>query len=263
MRRMGSLLGIILVLIGALLLLRGLGILTINVWGLIWPLFLIGLGAWIIWGFLTGRPSVRSQDASIPLEGAQEARVRIRHGGGHLRLDAGAGAGELVRGTFGGGLEHRVKREGDALDVHMRVPSGIFPWMWGPWQALDWTVGLNREIPLALRLETGASDMQLDLTELQITDLRLETGASSTLVRLPAEAGHTQASISCGAASIVIRVPPDVAARVRFEGALTGIEVDETRFPRSDDVYRSPGYENAPNKVDLHIEAGVGSIEVS
>lgn len=262
MRRVGSFLGIMLVLVGALLLLRALDILPVNVWGLIWPLLLIGLGLWIVWGFLSGRPSIRTQEVSIPLEGAQEARIRIRHGAGRLRVDANAGGGELVSGSFSGGLDHRVKRKGDALDVDMRVPAGIFPWMGGPWQALDWTVGLNKEIPLALRFETGASDMQLDLTHLHVTNLRLETGASSTSVKLPAEAGHTDAHISCGAASVVIRVPSDVAARVRIEGALTGIEADETRFPRSGRVYQSPDYASAPNKVDLHIEAGVGSIEV-
>lgn len=265
MRRGTLFWGSILILFGILLLLNNLGILDVNVWSLIWPLFLIALGVWTLWGVFFGRPSVETEEVAIPLEGAAQARVRIRHGAGRLRVDAGAGPGELAAGTFDGGLDHRVKREGDMLDVEMRVPAGshfFFPWMWGPWHTLNWSFGLNGEIPLSLDLETGASDMRLDLTDLRVTDLRLQTGASATDLTLPANAGHTRVKISAGAASVTVRVPSGVAARVRVSGALAGITVDKSRFPREGGVYQSPDYDTAPNKVDVNIETGVGSIDI-
>jgi hypothetical protein len=265
MRRSTVFWGTIITLVGLLLLVNE--FVAIDIGKFIWPLFLILLGLWILWGVLSGPRSFEMEEATIPLEGAGEARIHIGHGAGRLRVSGGAAPGELVSGSFGGGLEQRVKREGDVLDVKLSVRvSGAhfaFPWMWwGPGRSLDWTVSLNEEVPLSLNLETGASDTRVDLTDLRVTDLRLQTGASSTEITLPARAGHTKAVIRSGAASVKVRVPEGVAARIRASGGLADISVDRNRFPRVGGVYQSEDYATAENKVDIDIETGVGSISV-
>ena len=267
MRKSSLFWGVVLVFVGALLLLNSLGIFNVDVWSLIWPVFLIVLGLWSLWGVFAGPCTAGTEEVTIQIEDAKRARLRIRHGAGRLRVDAGAGAGELVTGMFGGGLDYRPRREGDALTVDMRVPAGGFPHIIAPWnwmggRGLDWSFGLNREIPLSLDLETGASDMRLDLTDLRVTDLRLQTGASETKLLLPANAGHTRVNINAGAASVKVRVPSGVAARIRAKGGLAEIKVDRNRFPRAGGVYQSPDYDTAANKVDIVIEMGVGSVNV-
>jgi hypothetical protein len=115
---------------------------------------------------------------------------------------------------------------------------------------------------MSLTFETGASDARLDFSELLVTDLRISTGASSTVVTLPAQASHTKVRIESGAASVKVRVPDGVAARVRIGGALTDRNIDRTRFPRAGGVYESPGFESADNRADIVIEMGVGSVSV-
>ena len=95
-----------------------------------------------------------------------------------------------------------------------------------------------------------------------VTELRLETGASSTDITLPAKAGYTKAKINAGAASASVRVPSGVAARIQVSGGLASINVDPDRFPRQGGIYQSPDYDAASNKVDLTIDTGVGSISV-
>ena len=258
---------VILILAGTLLLLNSLGITAINVWGIIWPLALILLGAWTLWGVFFGKRALETEQAAIPLEGATQARVRIKHGAGRLRVDGSVEADELLAGTFGGGLEQRVNRDGDALDVELRMQPHMFspfnmPWMWGPGDTLDWSISLNDDIPLALTFDTGAGEARLDLGDLCVTDLKISTGASSTDLTLPANAGHTRARIDAGAASVTVRVPSGVAARIQAGGGLASVNVDRNRFPRQGGVYQSPDYETASNKVDLKIETGVGSINV-
>jgi hypothetical protein len=257
----------ILILAGILLLLNNIGVIAVDVWGLIWPLLLIAFGASILWGGFFGRPSLEAERIAIPLGGAVRARVVVKHAAGRLRVDASATSGELVTGTFGSGLDHRERRDGETLDVEMRVPNRAFPgfawpWMWGPGRTLDWTFGLNGKIPLSLEFETGAGEAQLNLSDLQVTDLRLKTGASATDLTLPANAGHTRVKIDAGAASVTVRVPAGVAAHIRATGGLVSVNVDRNRFPREGNAYRSPDYETATNTVDVGIEAGVGSISV-
>lgn len=260
--------GGILLIGGVLLLLSNLGLLAINVWGLIWPLFLVALGLSILWGIVAGPGSIKAEEAAVSLEGASRARVRVRHGAGRLYAMAGTDAEDLASGTFGGGLDYRARRDGDVLDVEMKptsrgFPFSMVPWNWGGGGLFDWSFDLNSEIPLSLDFETGASDTKLDLTDLKVTDLRLQTGASATDLTLPANAGQTRAVIRAGAASVIIRVPSAVAARIRAEGGLAAIKVDRNRFPRAGNVYQSPDYDTAINKVDVDIETGMGSIEIS
>lgn len=255
--------GIILLLVGLLLLLSNLGIIAVDIWSAIWAVLLIVMGLGILWSVVSGS-GAQGEEALIPLEGASQARIRITHGAGRLRIGAGAEPEALVKGTFSGGIDYQAQRRGNELDVEMSPPgllAMITPWSWGR-EGLGWILNLNGSVPLSLAIETGASDARLDLSELQVTDLQLEAGASSVNVILPAHAGRTQAHIEAGAASVSVRIPSEVAARVRMKGGLASIEVDQSRFPRAGGVYQSPDYDTAQNKVDLEVEAGVGSLKV-
>lgn len=261
MRRNTLFWGIVLILAGAVLLLDNLGFLAVNVWNLLWPLFLIALGIWILWGTVFRR-APDTERASLPLDGARRARVTLRHGAGRLSVDSGAGPENLFEGEFGGGLDLHPRRDGDLQDVTLGVPVQVFPFFWGPGYTLDWSLRLTPNIPISLDLETGANEARLNLTGLQVTDLRLKSGASSTVLLLPENAGATRARIESGAASVRVEVPSNVAARIQVRSGLSSIQVDSRRFPRLGEFYQSPDYETAANRVDLAIETGVGSVEV-
>ena len=98
--------GAILLLLGGLMLTDAMGIRVNGVapMSFFWPLALILFGGWMILGvFMRRRPE--TEQASVDLQGATEASVRISHGAGELRITSGAGMGSLASGTFVGGLE--------------------------------------------------------------------------------------------------------------------------------------------------------------
>jgi len=268
MRRGSLFWGVIFIVVGGIWLLDQLGWLAgINVWNLIWPSFLIILGLWVLLGARRGGKPIEVEQVTLPLEGAERAKVRLKFGAGRLRVGAGVGPTELIDGSFGGGLDHHVKQEGDRLVLDLRLPSQgfpdmILPWNWGRWAGFEWTFGLNGEIPLELDVDTGASEAKLDLEDLKVIDLRLDTGASSTEITLPAKAGFTKVEVDAGAASVRIKVPTGVAARIMTKGGLVGVDVDKNRFPREGGVYQSSDYSTAENKAELDIEIGAGSISV-
>jgi hypothetical protein len=256
MRRSSLFWGAVLIVFGIALLLDNLNILPFPVWGVLWPLLLIALGAWMLWGVFGRRPGER-EVVSIPLEGAGQARLHIQHGAGRLTAGGSAAPGELLSGEFFGGVEHRSRRDGDGLDVEMSLPQQFWgPWDWG--RRLDWSFRLSPEVPLRLDLDTGAGETRLDLRDLRVTELRLKTGASSSDVTLPASAGFTRVSVEAGAASIVLRVPEGVAARINATAAAGAVDVDRSRFPRDE----SPDYATAANKVEIDARLGAGSLTV-
>ncbi len=267
MRRDSIFWGVILVVMGGLFLLENLGFLPrgINVWEIFWPLLLIGLGVNALLGAVNRRGgTVDAETLHLPLDGAQQAWVKLVHGAGELRIDDRAAPGELLNGSFGGGVEKTSRRVGNEVQLELRLPVGNFPGVF-PFDGqdrLNWTVGLNPEIPLRLELEVGASRSRLDLSRMQIKELRISTGASATEIRFPERAGMTQAWIHSGAASVEAEIPSGVSARIHVGGALSGIHVDTARFPQMGGDYQSPDYATAENRLNLDFETGVGSITV-
>jgi hypothetical protein len=258
MRRSSLFWGVVLILLGAVWLLDNLNILPFRLWPTFWPLLLILAGGWMLLGAFGRRP-VEAETASLPLDGAAQARLRIGHGAGRLEAGAGAAPGDLLSGTFEGGLDKRVQRAGDALEVELSQPERN--WMWGPWdwsRGLNWSLRLSPAVPLALELNTGAGEARLDLRDLRVTELRLKTGASSTEITLPAAAGHTTVRVEAGAASVVLRVPDGVAAKISAVAGAGAVDVDQRRFPGN----QSPDFATAANRVEIDARLGAGSLSV-
>jgi hypothetical protein len=258
---------IILVGLGFLFLANNLGLMSLNVWSLFWPAFLILLGIWILIGTTRGKSDLVMQSGSIDLDGASKASVVIKHGAGRLSISGSAESGKLVSGSFANGLDSRVKKDGDNLNVVMQplsppFPDVIFPWNWMTGRGFEWDFAFAKDIPLALIFEIGAVDAHLDLSENMVKDLALKTGASSTNLKLPSSAGMTRLKIESGAASVKVQIPEGVAARVESQSGLASISVDQNRFPKQNGYYQSADYETAENKVEIRIETGLGSVEI-
>lgn len=253
--------GLVLILLGALFLLQNSGLLAIDVWELFWPLLLIVLGLSVLLQRASSSTS-EMETLDVPLRDATKARIKLRHGAGRLRLGSGAGPGSLLSGEFGGGVKADVRPEGSTVKVALRQPSDIFPFRaWGS-DGLNWEIALNPGVVLTLDVEAGANDSRLDLSDLLVSELRLRTGASATRVIMPAGAGYTEADIRSGAAAVTVEIPPDVAASIRTRGALATVDIDQERFPRQGQMYRSSAYEAAQNKVEINVETGVGTITI-
>jgi hypothetical protein len=251
--------GCILILLGALFLLKALGVIT-DVWSYFWLLAVGLLGVWFIIRAMWRPLGEEGEQAVIELKGAQQASLRLEHGAGRLHISAGAGAGQLLSGDFGYGLDFKSVMVGDKLDVKMRTASHFGPFIG---EGFDWDLKLTRDIPLSLTINSGASEARIDLSELHVPYLKLETGASSTALTLPARGGHTLAEINAGMASVEIRVPEGVAARIRIKEGLSSRNINSARFPRLEgNVYQSPDYGQAANRVDLDIETGIGLITI-
>jgi hypothetical protein len=264
MRRGSMIWGIIILVAGIMFLLDNLGLLPVSAWKVVFPAGLIILGLWFLLGPALFSKDLPVEQVSVPLDGTTEAEIKFRHGAGELIVKSDEISGQLLNGSFGGGVEHRVRQEGNSCRVKLSTPSDNF-WMMPFTQSgkgLTWDVRLSKEIALKLDFKTGASDTRIDLTDLVVTDLRLETGASRCEILLPTQAGFTRMSVEAGAASIKINVPQSVAARMQVETGLSGVKVDTTRFIQSGNVYESPDYAAAANKVEIKVQAGVGSIEI-
>ncbi len=262
MNRRGSLFwGGVLIVMAALLFLKQAGVIVGDIFGYFWPLLIIAFGIWLITGFFVRNRPIEGEKVSIPLEGATSATIKLDHGAGKLSIHSGAEPNEIMNGTFGNGLNYKSQMEGGRIEVKLRSSQQF--WVWWPGESLDWDIRVNRDIPLNLKIDSGASASILDLSDLKVTDLDIDTGASSTEVTLPANAGNTHVEIDTGASSVKTTIPAGVAASIRIKSGIAAVNVN-SRFPQlGGGLYQSADYGTAANRVDIIISAGVGSIEIN
>lgn len=220
---------------------------------------------WLSW-----QQVIKTTQVSIPLDGAARGRVEILHGAGLLNILPDGTNKALVEGTCKGEVESHVTREGSLLKTRLDARSGRgllnwrYPWAWEA-PVFDWHLSLNPHIPLALHIEKGVGEIDLDLTKTHLTDLSLEMGDGSIDLRLPDNAGQATIHIRAGSGSLAIHVPTGVAAHIQVFKGQGDLEVDLTRFPVVTDgqEYRSNDYDTATNRVKIHVELGFSSVKIN
>ncbi|MEI7848062.1 MAG: LiaF domain-containing protein [Chloroflexota bacterium] len=262
MRRGNVFWGVILILLGVLFFLKTINLID-DVLGWFWPLALMLLGLAVLFGRYLPHSVANTKSFSIDLEGATKLDLEVEHGVGSLFFSGGAPAGVAVSGVEGLALEVKSHRTADSLGVEIHAGPSVLPFL-GP-ESGEWHFNLTTEVPVAIKLDAGASNLVFDLTEIKLTYLGLDTGASSVKAQLPAHAGHTLVNIESGAASIDLIVPEGVGARIRLEQGASSVSIDEKRFPKLTDfssIYQSPDYDSAANKVEIILEGGANSVKV-
>lgn len=265
MRRGNLFWAIVLIIVGTLLLLDNLGILAFDYWSVLGPSLLVALGLWILLSKPVRMKTVEGESLTVPLQGATRAEISIRHGAGRLSVRGGAAGGDLLTGSFEGGLGHRTHKDGNTIRCKLRGGSDYFPLPVpaGAWRdGLNWDMALNSEVPTSLNCRTGASESSFDLSGMQVNEIDLSCGASEVSIQLPEGAGHTRVGIRGGMGTMRIHVPEEVAARISLSTGMSEISIDETRFPKRGGVYESPNYSNATNKVEIRIQAGMSTLLV-
>lgn len=220
------------------------------------------------------QPPLVNRTVATELNGANQAQVNIRYGAGRLQVDPlpDADASRLALMSFDGPdgtgpvPRYTVGRTGLAqLTYDLDNGDHRFPFG-GDARNNSVHIQLNPHVPLtSLSIQTGATDAHLDLGQLQLRSLDLSLGAATAWVGLPSVIdGTSTVHVSGGAATLTLQVPEGVAASIRHRGGLTTLNVNTTRFPQvSEGMYRSPDYDSAARRLDISLETGLTTIQVS
>ncbi len=297
MERRRSIIGpLILITLGILLLLANLGVLPFTFWEVaarFWPLILVLIGVEIIvgrqsassaiiilvlWialvvgaiglayagGGLPGAGARITDPLSQPLGDIKSATVDLNIGISRTAVASlGADSTDLLQGSFTHAAGSQVVKAFNVVGSDGRLAlkeegsSAIF--FGGGNSRLD--IGLNPQIPIALRVNSGVGRVSLDLAGLNIFSLAVDGGVGSIDIAAP-KSGVSTMRVNGGLGSITITIPQGVAARIRVGSGLGGVRVDDSRFPKFGDVYQSADFSSAANRINLEVDGGVGSINI-
>jgi len=126
----------------------------------------------------------------------------------------------------------------------------------------DSRIFLADYLPVDLDIDVGAADISLDLADLMISSLRLDSGASAIEIRLGCDMDVIDIDIDTGASGIVIEVPRDMGLKIDTDAALSTTNFSRLGLFKQGDRYTSDNFETASCRALINIDSGVSSIEI-
>lgn len=120
-----------------------------------------------------------------------------------------------------------------------------------------WRIEVNPDADLNMKLNYGAAEVSLDLTDLKAKNLEIDTGASKTEIIFGDY--PTKAVIDTGASSLEFKFPKDAGAKVIVDGGAVRTELNG--FSKVGKAYYSKGYDENQENIDIEIHAGASSIK--
>ena len=116
---------------------------------------------------------------------------------------------------------------------------------------------LNPNPDINLNLNYGAVDALIDLRELNITKLNIDSGATASVIYFGDK--PLDVSVDTGASEFIFYFNPNIGVEVRIDGGV--VDVNLEGFKKVGNKYYSNGFNSSNENIFIDIDAGVSSIE--
>ncbi|MCP4634334.1 MAG: cell wall-active antibiotics response protein, partial [candidate division Zixibacteria bacterium] len=122
---------------------------------------------------------------------------------------------------------------------------------------------ITDKIPVDLDVDGGVVDMVLDLSELNIPSLDIDSGVSNLMVRFGSKSRHINATFDIGVSDLAIYIPEGTAVRLHKDTGLASVSYKDLGLKKiRKHLYESPGYDTAERTIDIDLDAGVSDIDL-
>jgi hypothetical protein len=211
----------------------------------------------------TSRATV-TEDISIAKEtGVDSAQIKLDTGA--IKLDIEGGSDELVTGDFiSDSMELKTESEvSDSLQTVDFRTTGDRTFFW-PFTSYrnEMDLAVSSDIPVDLELDNGASEMTLDLSEVETENLNIKSGASIIDLIMGDKAKICDVTIDSGASTVHITLPRSVGARIKDDSGVSTKNFHDFDSIGSN-VYESDNYQDAARKINISLKLGVSTIDVN
>lgn len=230
---------------------------------------MLGTFGYAVWQARDGKPAEAEKKTAVfnqeETDGIGKCRLTIDFGAGEMIVAAGA------EGLAAGRLEY-FQAEPDwrysAADGRgeLRIIRSEEPWegwLSGPGsRGYRWDIKLNEAKTWEIETDAGACRMAMDLTEIPVERIDLDTGASSVDISFGDKQAHCRVEVDAGASDINLVFPAGAGVRIDYAGTLSGNNLAAAGLERQGDAYVTAGYDGAAVKFEAVVDMGAGSLEV-
>ena len=128
----------------------------------------------------------------------------------------------------------------------------------------DRTFNLNvkRNLPLTLNLNSGASTLNLDLSDLDLKNLEVNSGAATGQIKFGTREARLSTALSTGASSYKFLIPKDYAISITSDTALTTNNFENIGLVKNGNSYKSADFDQSVDQITLKLSAGASKFEI-
>jgi hypothetical protein len=226
----------------------------------------IGYASWTSYSDPSGGPKETAQFKQVWSEVIEEMNLTVHFGDGVLNIDSGDA--ELVKGDldyFNDQPEWEYSQEdtrGTLEITQDENQSSIITIPGVNRQTRTWNMRLHNEPLWTILINSGACDINSDLSDMHIRKLEINTGASDVEVKLGELQADSIVVVKAGASNIQLAFPERSGLKINLSGALSNDNLEEKGFTQEGNFYYSPTYDQAEFIYDVEISVGVSNVDV-
>lgn len=156
---------------------------------------------------------------------------------------------------------------------------------------LIWNIGLAQNVPHTLRLKGGVGETDIDLTNLTVNSVKMDTGVGKMTLTLPIQQAVMDATINGGVGETQVIVPAGVSGNIDIKGGVgevtvkvapnAAVRVDasaglgDIKLPKQFDrvsgnghvfgmqgVWETPNFMESDSQIVIDYQGGIGSFRL-
>lgn len=122
-------------------------------------------------------------------------------------------------------------------------------------------IALNPDVIWDLKVQTGASSANCDMTNFKLRKFDFASGASKLKLKLGQPLDRSEVNIDAGVSSITIMIPKDAACSVSSDSGLSSLDTDDLN-KIAENVFQSPDYSTAKTRFTIKLSGGLTSFSI-
>lgn len=124
----------------------------------------------------------------------------------------------------------------------------------------EWDLELTNDIPVDLKVNTGASNTSMNLKGMQLESLNIETGVGKSTLNLSGDWKESfNVNIEMGVGESTIILPKDVGVEIKSSKGIGSASFNGFTS-NGNDVYVNDAFEHADVIISVQTELGIGSV---
>lgn len=202
-----------------------------------------------------------TQNLSVDLkEQTKQAKIIIKNGAVRFNLDSKTS--KLLEASVESNVTTASLSESSSPDSQtINLIANSFKTL-GFNNRNSWDVHLSDKLPLEIQMETGAITADLDMSNLQVKNLDVKSGASTFDVRFSDKLDVQKATFSLGASTLRLHVPKGSGIKITNDSGLSSNNFEREGLSRSDKTYTSDNYNSASKKIEITLKTGASTLDL-
>ena len=134
---------------------------------------------------------------------------------------------------------------------------------WGNMKDNDWNIKLGNAPLFDLKVRLATSDAFLDLSEIKVEKLKLESSMGKAKIKLGKLVPDISAEIESDISDVIILVPKESGLKITSDTNLSSTDFNKLSLVSEEKgVFFTNGFQAAQNKIELKLDGAISSLKI-